>query len=52
MIFSQAKNKFRITSAVFIVSLTKAYPTSVFLTPLTVSEQNYQVLVCIFLIRM
>ena len=58
MVFSLEKNNksmlfhysFRITSVVFIVSITDADPTSVFLTPLTsVSEQNCQELVCIFL---
>ena len=62
MIFSHVKNNmvvlfyfsFRITSVVFIVALTDADPTSIFLncSNFSVSEQNNQVLVFIFLIRM
>ena len=51
MIFSLVKNNpFRITSVVFIVSLRDTDPSSVF--NFSVSEQNYQVLVSIFLVWM
>ena len=43
---------FCITSVVFVVSLTDADPTSVFFnsSSFSVSEQNYQMLICIFLV--